>query len=147
MAHPYLGAREALYREHFQLSQDLQERGVLIGANQLHPVTAAKTVRVQRGDRFVTDGPLAETKETLGGYYLIDVDLLHEALEWAAKIPSARFNGEEAGASPTRSFVADTPERGTILRRFTWSRNGRLVRSVHLRGGTDDWREGAALPG
>ena len=60
---------------------------------QLHPVGAAKTVRVKDGERLVTDGPFAETKETLGGYYLVEADSIDDALELAAKIPSARLGG------------------------------------------------------
>ena len=62
-----------------------------LASGQLQPVETATTVRVQDGRTLTTDGPFAETKEVLGGYYLIDVDTLDEALEWAAKIPSARY--------------------------------------------------------
>jgi len=65
--------------------------GALVGANQLQPAETATTVRVRNGETLVTDGPFIETKETLGGYYLVEVDTIDEALEWAAKIPSARF--------------------------------------------------------
>jgi hypothetical protein len=60
---------------------------------QLQGVDAAKTVRISNGDTLVTDGPFAETKETLGGYYLVEADSADEALELAAKIPSARLGG------------------------------------------------------
>jgi hypothetical protein len=60
---------------------------------QLKGVDEAKTVRVRNGDTLVTDGPFAETKETLGGYYLVDAGSVDEALELAAKIPSARLGG------------------------------------------------------
>src|SRR5881628_3167548 len=58
---------------------------------QLQPVNTARSVRVKDGERLVTDGPFAETKETLGGFYIIDVESLDEAIEWASKIPSARL--------------------------------------------------------
>jgi hypothetical protein len=64
--------------------------GVTPGLGLDAPETAT-TVRVQDGKTLTTDGPFAETKEVLGGYYLIDVETLDEALEWAAKIPSARY--------------------------------------------------------
>ena len=67
------------------------ESGAYVGANQLQPAGTATTVSVRDGETLVTDGPFAETKEVLGGYYLIDVETLDEALDWAARIPSARF--------------------------------------------------------
>jgi len=80
-----------LMPEYGAYSQALAESGALVGANRLQPADTATTVRVRNGDTLVTDGPFIETKETLGGYYLIEVESLDEALEWAAKIPSARF--------------------------------------------------------
>ena len=72
-------------------TEALQASGALVGANQLQPSETATTVRVRDGQTLVTDGPFIETKESLGGYYLIEVESLDEALEWAAKIPSAKF--------------------------------------------------------
>ena len=60
------------------------------GGDQLADTPAATTVRVRQGERLVTDGPFAETKEQLGGYFLVDVDDLDTAIELAAKIPGAR---------------------------------------------------------
>ncbi len=80
-----------LMPEYMEYTEALQASGALAGANQLQPAHTATTVRVRNGEILVTDGPFIETKETLGGYYLIEVDTLDEALEWAAKIPSARF--------------------------------------------------------
>jgi hypothetical protein len=80
----------ALYQEYFQLSDDLRSQQKLISSEELAPVTTATTVQVRNGDTLVTDGPFAETKETLGGYYLIEADSLDEAIEWAVRIPSAR---------------------------------------------------------
>ncbi len=68
----------------------LRERGVLIAAEALQPVDTATTVRVRGGKATITDGPFAETKEQLAGFYLIDAQNLDEALEVAAKIPPAR---------------------------------------------------------
>jgi hypothetical protein len=81
----------AMYAEYGRYTEELRARGLLVGANQLQPSSTATTVSVRGGETLVTDGPFAETKEVLGGYYLIDVDTLDEALEWAAKIPSARI--------------------------------------------------------
>ena len=83
--------REDLMPEYMAFSEALRGSGALVGANQLQPAETATIVRVRSGDTLVTDGPFIETKETLGGYYLIDVETIDEALEWAAKIPSARF--------------------------------------------------------
>jgi hypothetical protein len=82
--------RQALYGEYAGLSNDLRAQGKLVSANELQPVGTATTVRVRDGRTLVTDGPFAETKEQLGGYYLIDAADLDEALQWAARIPSSR---------------------------------------------------------
>jgi hypothetical protein len=82
--------RQAMYEEYGAFSNDLREQGKLISANELQPTSSATTISVRDGERVVTDGPFAETKEALGGYYLIEADSLDEALDWAARIPSAR---------------------------------------------------------
>ncbi len=69
--------------------EEMGRRGVLRGGERLRPTTEATTVRVQNGDVVVSDGPFAETKEQLGGYYLIDCRDLDEAIEVASKIPAA----------------------------------------------------------
>ena len=84
-------ARNEIYGEYMRYTEELRSRGLLVGANQLQPSSTATVVHVEDGKTITTDGPFAETKEVLGGYYLIDVDTLDEALEWAAKIPSARY--------------------------------------------------------
>ena len=83
--------RNGVYAEYGAFTNALQSAGALVGANQLQPTGTATTVSIRDGEQLVTDGPFAETKEQLGGYYLIDVDTVDEALEWAAKIPSARY--------------------------------------------------------
>ena len=72
-------------------TEELGKAGKLRDAARLQPTSTATTVRVRGGDRVTTDGPFAETKEQLGGYYLIEAKDLDEAIEWAAKIPSARY--------------------------------------------------------
>jgi len=84
-----------LLAEYGAFTAAIRESGAFVGANRLRPVTTAATVRIRDGEQVVTDGPFAETKEQLGGYYLIDVETLDEALEWAAKIPSARLGSIE----------------------------------------------------
>ncbi len=85
------GDRPDLLPEYMEYTEELRASGALLGANQLHPAHTATAVRVRDGETLVTDGPFIETKEALGGYYLIEVESLDEALEWAAKIPSARY--------------------------------------------------------
>jgi len=82
--------RRALYAAYFAFTFDVSEAGVLVGSHELEPAATATSVRVRDGETLVTDGPFAETKERLGGYYVVDVESLDEALEWAARIPSAR---------------------------------------------------------
>jgi hypothetical protein len=76
-------------------TQELEQSGAMVGGNALQPVDTATTVRVRNDETLTTDGPFAETKEQLGGYYLVDVGSLDEALEWAAKIPGARYGSIE----------------------------------------------------
>jgi hypothetical protein len=82
--------REHCYAESTQLAHDLHAKGQFLGANPLHPVSTATSVRVRDGKRVVTDGPFAETREQLGGYFLIDAKDLDEAIGIAAHIPAAR---------------------------------------------------------
>jgi hypothetical protein len=82
--------RESCYGESTQLCQKLQESGKFVGANPLHPVQTAKSVRVREGKRAVTDGPFAETREHLGGYFIVDANDLDDAIEIAARIPGAK---------------------------------------------------------
>jgi hypothetical protein len=85
--------RNALYQEYYGLSNDLREQGKMVSANELQPTATATTVTVRDGDTVVTDGPFAETKEALGGYYLIEADDLDAAIELASRIPAARMGG------------------------------------------------------
>ena len=71
----------------------LSELPVAVGGAQLQPGATATTVRVENGGTLLTDGPYAETKEVLGGFYLIDVDDLDAALDFASKVPAARLGG------------------------------------------------------
>lgn len=82
--------REQCFAESIELANTLSARGQLLAAAPLHPVASATSVRVRSEKRMVTDGPFAETREQLGGYYLIEAKNLDEALEIAARIPGAR---------------------------------------------------------
>ena len=81
--------RTQVFNGHMAVQQEATRRGILRGADPLQGTTSATTVRVHDGKVLVTDGPFAETKEQLAGYYILDCADLDEALEWAAKIPSA----------------------------------------------------------
>ncbi|HKU76766.1 MAG TPA: YciI family protein [Pyrinomonadaceae bacterium] len=83
--------REHCYVESAQLAQDLDASGKYLAASPLHPVATATSVRVRSGKRLVTDGPFAETREALGGYYLIDARDLDEAMSIAERIPGAKY--------------------------------------------------------
>ena len=76
--------------EYGAVTQEIRDRGLWQGGEALEPTATATTVRVQNGQTLTTDGPFAETKEALGGFYLIDARDLDEAIEIAAKIPAAR---------------------------------------------------------
>ena len=77
-------------RECFNSSEGMKKEGLLLGAEPLHPAETAKTLRIRNGRIAVTDGPFAETKEQLAGFYLIDAPNHDEALKIASRIPPAR---------------------------------------------------------
>ncbi|PYV15011.1 MAG: hypothetical protein DMG07_10760 [Acidobacteria bacterium] len=82
---------EKLMADYGRFTEEVKASGAHKDAARLRPVNTATTVRVRSGKTLTTDGPFAETKEQLGGYYLIDVKNLDEAIQWAAKIPSAKL--------------------------------------------------------
>jgi hypothetical protein len=82
--------RQTCYAESLQLVEDLKASGQYLAASPLQPTCTARSVRVRDGRRLVTDGPFAETREQLGGYYLIDAKDLDEAIAIAGRIPPAR---------------------------------------------------------
>jgi hypothetical protein len=79
----------------FAYTEELKSSGVHVAGEALHPTETASTVKTPNGERMVTDGPFAETKEQLGGFYIIDVPSKEDAVEWAAKIPSAPYGSVE----------------------------------------------------
>lgn len=82
--------REQCYHDSTQLAHDLHAAGHFLGANPLQPVATAKSVRIRDGKRLLTDGPFAETREQLGGYFLIEAPDLDAAIAVAARIPAAK---------------------------------------------------------
>ena len=91
----------------YAYTEELQKAGIHVAGEALQPTGTAKTVRVDEGERLVTDGPFAETKEQLGGYYVIDVDSEEQALDWAAKMPSLPHGSVEV--RPIMVFPAEVP--------------------------------------
>lgn len=83
-------------------SEALAEAGALVGGEALQGTETATTVSVRNGERIVTDGPFIESKEVIGGFFIIDVPNLDEALDWAAKIPNSHFGMIEV--RPVMSF-------------------------------------------
>jgi hypothetical protein len=87
--------RQHCYQESTELTHELNSRGQFLGASPLQPVSTATTVQIREGKRLVTDGPYAETREYLGGYFLVDAKDLNEAISIAARIPGARWGTVE----------------------------------------------------
>jgi hypothetical protein len=87
--------RQQCYGESAQFTHELHAKGQYLAAAPLYPTSTATSVRVRDGKRLVTDGPFAETREQLGGYFLIDANDLDEAIGIAGRIPGARFGAVE----------------------------------------------------
>jgi hypothetical protein len=97
--------REAMYDRYRAVASAATEAGVMTGGNELAPTNDATTVRVRGDETLVTDGPYAEVKEALGGYFLLECASMEEALDWAARIPGAEY-----GAVEVRPVHADPQE-------------------------------------
>jgi hypothetical protein len=87
--------RGEIYGAYGTFTTDLQASGKYVAGDALQGLETATSVRVREGETLTTDGPFAETKEVLGGYYLIDVETIDEALEWAAKLPGSWYGTVE----------------------------------------------------
>ena len=87
--------REQCYRESTQYAHELNSDGRYLAAVPLHPTSTATNVRVREGKRMVTDGPFAETREQLGGFFLVEAKDLDEAIDIAARIPGGRWGTVE----------------------------------------------------
>jgi hypothetical protein len=88
-------SNKAMTQEYVEFTQSIVKAGQFKAADRLKPVSTASTVRVRNGKTAITDGPFAETREQLGGYYLVDAKDLDEAIAIAARIPSARTGSIE----------------------------------------------------
>lgn len=97
--------REAAYARYGALARDAEAAGVMAGGHELGPTRDATTVRVRGDETLVTDGPYAEVKEALGGYFLFECSSIDEAVDWAARIPAA-----EHGAVELRPVYVDPEE-------------------------------------
>jgi hypothetical protein len=109
--HPAEGSAEELEQltaAHWAVMDETRRRGIFHGAEPLKPTATATTVRMEGGKPLILDGPFAETKEQLAGYYILDCDNLDEAITWAAKIPTACRGGQ--GCIEIRP-IADLPPR------------------------------------
>jgi hypothetical protein len=100
---------EAIMNEYFTFTADIQKNGKYIAGEALQPTQTATTVRVRNGKVSTTDGPFAETKEQLGGFYLIEAKDLNDAIQVAAKIPAVRSGSIEV--RPVVDFSADIAKR------------------------------------
>jgi hypothetical protein len=94
--------RGEVFNAYGTFTAELQASGKMVAGDALQATDTATSVRVRDGETLTTDGPFAETKEVLGGYYLIDVESLDEALEWGSKVPGARY-----GTIEVRPVVTD----------------------------------------
>jgi hypothetical protein len=100
--------REQIIAGHWAVMDESRRKGAFIAGEPLQPTATATTIRKESGRPLVLDGPFAETKEQLAGYYILDCENLDEAIAWAAKIPTACRGGE--GCIEIRP-IADIPPR------------------------------------
>jgi hypothetical protein len=99
--------RESITEEYFGLTREMSENGVYVAGAPLQPTSTSSTVRVRDDELLVVDGPFTETKEQLGGYFLIEADSIEEARRWAAKVPAARYGSIEV--RPVLPVGAEAP--------------------------------------
>lgn len=88
-------AQAAAMGDYYSVTEAMKEAGVYVGGEALTPSATATTLRIRDGERMVTDGPFIESKEILGGFYVIDCASVDEALDWAARLPDAKIGSIE----------------------------------------------------
>jgi hypothetical protein len=98
------GERGPIIQQWMAYTDALREAGALLAGDALQPTSTATTIHMKDGETLITDGPFAETKEQLGGYYLIEVDSIDEAIEWASRMPVA--SGRKIEVRPTMQVPA-----------------------------------------
>jgi hypothetical protein len=98
---------ETTMKRYGDFTAELRAAGAMLAGDRLQPTANATTVRVRDGEQLVTDGPFAETKEQLGGYYLIEADSLDDAIKWAAKLPGSHHGSVEV--RPVAQVPAEVP--------------------------------------
>lgn len=117
---PSPAERQQLMNAHWRVMDEAKRKGVLLGAEPLARTATATTVRTQDGKAMVTDGPFAETKEQLAGYYALECQNLDEAIEWAAKIPTGCKGSEGCieirpmPGVPARSETQSATDRAAV---------------------------------
>jgi len=99
--------RGAIVRQYFAVVEEISKQGGYITGAPLRPTSTATTVRLRDGEQVVTDGPFAETKEQLGGFFLVEAPSFAVACEWAAKVPAARYGSVEV--RPVMPVPAEVP--------------------------------------
>ncbi len=105
---------------HWSVIEETQKRGIFCACEPLLPASTATTIRLQEGKKVILDGPFAETKEQLGGYYILDCANLDEAIGWASKLPLKCSGGQNSieirplGVLPAKSEPAGAPSATTV---------------------------------
>ena len=99
--------RQEIYKEYCEQIQELESKGAYLVGDELQPTSTARTVRVREGKPMITDGPFAETREQLGGFFLIEAADVNEANAIAARIPSARMGSIEVRPVVAEAAAAD----------------------------------------
>ncbi|MEM7276292.1 MAG: YciI family protein [Actinomycetota bacterium] len=104
---PGTQAHDEMVAGYFKFNQDVIDAGIYLAGEPLESIESATSVQVKDGDVITTDGPFAETKEQLGGFYILECESLDEAIAWAARIPTATYGTIEVRPVPTFEMGPD----------------------------------------
>lgn len=131
---PPSGFDEALFKAYMRFNEEMHQAGVLVASEGLNPAAPGARIAVAHGKRYVVDGPFAESKELVGGFYLIEVGSLDEAIQWALRAPSG-FGADDILEVRQLTGAADLPPE--ILRLIheaapTWSASAWQSRTANL---------------
>jgi len=102
------GFDEALFKAYMRFNEEMHQAGVLVASEGLNPAAPGARIAVAKGKRYVVDGPFAESKELVGGFYLLEVDSLDEAIQWALRAPSG-FGADDILEVRQLTGAADLP--------------------------------------